>query len=157
VLIFKTLVLPPAIFGSYVPNFSVTSRDNLGTNGYVYSLIADSAYPQMPVGHLVNVRDVARAHVVALSVPPIPGRDKRIIVSSSTFTWRGAADLIRRKRPELKERLPKEGLEQGFRQRDAPLDTEFAKEMLDLKEYIGWEETILEALDASLILERERS
>ncbi|KAK7457026.1 hypothetical protein VKT23_010329 [Stygiomarasmius scandens] len=150
-----TVVLPPVIFGPFVPNFPVTSRSGLGTNDYIYSLIADSAYPQLPIGYLIDVRDATRAHIAALSAPPVPGKDKRIIVSSSTFTWRGITDLIRKKRPELKERLPKEGLEQGYPQTDAPLDLEFSKEVLGMKEYIGWEETVLEALDASLVLERK--
>jgi len=104
---------------------------------------------------MIDVRDAAHAHIAALSAPPIPGREKRTIVSAGTFTWKGIADFIREKRPEFRERLPKEGLEQEYPQTNAPLDLEFAKEVLGIKEYIGWEETVLEALDASLVLERK--
>ncbi|KAK7457029.1 hypothetical protein VKT23_010332 [Stygiomarasmius scandens] len=149
-----TIVLPPAIFGPNVPNFPVTSRAMLSTNDYIYTVVADSAYPEhQPIGHLIDVRDAARAHVAALSAPPIPGRDKRIIICSGTFTWKSVADLIRKKRPEFKERLPKEGLEQEYEQTNAPLSLDFAEEALGLKKYIDWEETVLEALDASLVLE----
>ncbi|KAK7457028.1 hypothetical protein VKT23_010331 [Stygiomarasmius scandens] len=151
-----TVILPPALFGPNVPNFPITSRAMLSTNDYIYSLIADGAYPKwQPIGHLIDVRDAAHAHIAALSAPPIPGREKRIIVSAGTFTWKGLADFIRKKRPEFKERLPKEGLEQEYPQTKAPLDLEFAKEALGIKDYIGWEETVLEALDASLVLERK--
>ncbi|KAK7441980.1 hypothetical protein VKT23_016258 [Stygiomarasmius scandens] len=150
-----TVLIPPILFGPTVPNFPVDSRAALGTNDYIYSLIADGAYPQMPIGYLIDIRDAARAHIAALSAPPVPGKDKRIIVTSGRFTWKDVADFIRKERPELKERLPKEGSEQGFPQTDAPLDVVFAKEVLGMKEYIKWENTVLEALDASLVLERK--
>ncbi|THU91443.1 hypothetical protein K435DRAFT_674160, partial [Dendrothele bispora CBS 962.96] len=150
-------VLPPVIFGPFVPNFPVTSRESLSTNDFVYSLVLNGKDTYAPnlVGHMADVRDVAHAHIAALSAPPVPKKDKRIIISAGAFTWKGIADLIRKERPELKERLPREDLNQGFGQTAAPLDTNFAKDILGMGQYIKWEETVLEALDAALALERK--
>jgi nucleoside-diphosphate-sugar epimerase len=54
----------------------------------------------------VDVRDVARAHVLALKLPPSSSSPKRFVLSTNTFTWKEAIELVAEKRPELKERLP---------------------------------------------------
>ncbi|THU95299.1 NAD(P)-binding protein [Dendrothele bispora CBS 962.96] len=153
-----TVLLPPAILGPYVPNFPINSRDSLGTNDFVYSLIVngtDSYSQVIPVGHMIDVRDAARAHLLALSTGRIPGSDKRFIISARSFTWKEFADLYRKERPELKDRLPREDVKQGFEQTSAPLDVDFANDALGMGEYIDWKETALAALDATLILERK--
>ncbi|THU95301.1 NAD(P)-binding protein, partial [Dendrothele bispora CBS 962.96] len=152
-----TVFLPPTILGPYVPNFPINSRDNLGTNDLAYSLIVngtDSYSQATRTGYMIDVRDAARAHLLALSAGPIPGRDKRFIISARSFTCKEFADFYRKERPELKDRLPREDVEQGFKQTSAPLDVGFAKDVLGMKEYIDWKETALAALDATLILER---
>jgi nucleoside-diphosphate-sugar epimerase len=53
----------------------------------------------------VDVRDVARAHVLALKLPP-SSTPKRFILSTSMFTLTDVVALLAEKRPELKERLP---------------------------------------------------
>ncbi|THU91393.1 NAD(P)-binding protein [Dendrothele bispora CBS 962.96] len=152
-----TVIIPPAIFGPNVPNFPAVSRASLSTNDCVYSLILNGqdTYPPVPFGQMVDVRDAARAHVAALSAPPIPGRDKRFLVSSGIFTWKGFADHLRKEKPELKDRLPREGLVQTLQQTNAPMDTEFTKEALGIKEYIKIEQTALEALNACMVLEKK--
>ncbi|THU89640.1 hypothetical protein K435DRAFT_781526 [Dendrothele bispora CBS 962.96] len=104
---------------------------------------------------MIDVRDAARAHLLALSTPAVPGRDKRFIISAKSFTWKEFVELYRKERSGLKDRLPRENLEQGFGQTSAPLDIEFAKGVLGMKEYIKWEETALAALDAALVLEKK--
>ncbi|KAF5364988.1 hypothetical protein D9758_008191 [Tetrapyrgos nigripes] len=150
-----TVLLPPAIFGPVVPNFPLTSRSNLSTNDYVYQLVLNGpdAYPAIPVGDLVDVRDMARAHVVALTTKPIPGKDKRFIVSGGKYNWKELADLVRRERPELAHKLPREDLERPV-QTTAPIDLTFTEKELGFSEYYPWEETVLAALDSGLMLEK---
>ncbi|KAE9401224.1 hypothetical protein BT96DRAFT_612978 [Gymnopus androsaceus JB14] len=153
-----TVLLPPAIYGPLVPNYPVSdSSDSIGTNASLCKIftIGTGAYPDSFLGHLIDVRDVARAHVAALSAPLITGRDKRFIISASTYKWKDVADLIRRERPELAHRLPKEDAVPP-KQSDAPLDTRFAAEVLGMEEYIPWEETVLAGIDAGVAWEKQR-
>ncbi|KAH7881558.1 hypothetical protein F5879DRAFT_1023374 [Lentinula edodes] len=106
-------ILPPAIFG---PQFST-------------DMLFAPEYPPIPIGHMIDVRNAARAHVLALSIPPVPGRHKRFIISNGTFLWKDIASLIRRRKPELAGRLPKETSVPGP-QTSAPIETTFAKEVL---------------------------
>ncbi|KAJ3833665.1 hypothetical protein F5878DRAFT_632367 [Lentinula raphanica] len=147
-----TVLLPPAIFG---PSLSplTSSPSSLGTNGFVKMLFAPE-YPPIPIGHMIDVRDAARAHVLALSTPPVPGRDKRFIISNGTFLWKDVAALIRSKKPELAGRLPKETSVPGP-QTSAPMDTTFAKEVLGMKDYIPQEETFLATVDVVLEWEKK--
>ncbi|KAF5364917.1 hypothetical protein D9758_008160 [Tetrapyrgos nigripes] len=149
------VLLPPAVYGPLVPNYPLTSRGNIGTNDIVYQLLLSGpdAYPNIPYGHMVDVRDIARAHVAALSAPPIPGRNKRLIVAYGAFTWKALAELIRKERPQVADRLPREDAKIVL-QSDAPLDTTFAKEVLGMETYINWEETMLEAVDVLLEYEK---
>ena len=71
-----------------------------GTNKYVYTLIdgergrAVSGYDPTVRGPPLNsdVRDVAKAHVLALKLAPSSRETpKRFVLSSSTFTWLDAA------------------------------------------------------------------
>jgi len=103
----------------------------------------------------VDVRDVARAHVLALKVPPSAYEPKRFIISSSRFTWKEAIDFLAQARPELKGRLPvitgKEPAVPPF----AILDTSATEKILGLKNYIKWEDTVLDTIDDLLRVEKE--
>ena len=102
----------------------------------------------------VDVRDVARAHVLALKVPPsdVP---KRFIVSSSRFTWKEAIEFLGQARPELKGRLPvitgKEPAVPPF----ATIDTSATEAILGLKNYVKWQDTVLDTIDDLLRIEKE--
>ncbi|KAJ4476791.1 hypothetical protein C8R41DRAFT_773286, partial [Lentinula lateritia] len=152
-----TILLPPAVFGPLVPNFPVTdSPTSIGTNYNLCKILTTGteAYPSYPLGHLADVRDVAWAHVAALSTLSVPGRDKRFIIMNTTFKWKDVADLIRRERPELAHRLPTQDIVPP-RLTDAPLDTSFAAEVLGLKDYIPWEDTVLAAVDVHVAWEKQ--
>ncbi|KAI0246725.1 NAD-P-binding protein [Lactifluus subvellereus] len=143
-----------------------------GTNRYVYALI--NGAPDRPVGGYdpavrgpplnVDVRDVARAHVLALKTTTststtapsgsLSDTPKRFIVSSSRFTWKEAIELLAAARPELKGRLPvitgKEPPVGPF----ATLDTGATEAGLGLKNYIRWQDTILDTIDDLLRVEK---
>jgi nucleoside-diphosphate-sugar epimerase len=102
----------------------------------------------------VDVRDVARAHVLALKVPPSDA-PKRFIVTSSRFTWKEAIELLAEARPELKGRLPvitgKEPAVPPF----AIIDTSTTEAILGLKNYVKWQDTVLDTIDDLLRIEKE--
>ena len=104
---------------------------------------------------MVDVRDVAKAHVQALSVSPISGINKRLLISSGSFTWKVTADLIRTARPELASRLPSESA-QAVMQTNAPMDVRLADKVIAMSEdsYISWEDTMLATIDAVVAWEK---
>ena len=103
----------------------------------------------------VDVRDVARAHVLALKVPSSADEPKRFILSSSRFTWKEAVELIAQARPELKGRLPvitgKEPPVPPF----AIFDTSATENILGLRDYVKWQDTVLDTIDDLLRVEKE--
>ncbi|KAH9983332.1 hypothetical protein BJV74DRAFT_886893 [Russula compacta] len=157
-----TTIHPSYIYGP-LGSGQVYSTPAAGTNRYVYALIAGapdravSAYdPAMrgPPLH-VDVRDVARAHVLALKVVPSPDAVKRFVISSSRFTWKEAIEFIAKARPELNGRLPvitgKEPALPPF----ATLDTSTTESILGLKDYVKWQDTVLDTIDDLLRVEKE--
>jgi nucleoside-diphosphate-sugar epimerase len=156
-----TTIAPPVIFGPFVPHFpNSTDRMALGTNDFVYSLLTGgpdgpNTYAPIPIGHMVDVRDVAKAHVQALSASRMAGTNKRLLICSGTFKWKATADLIRTARPELASRLPAES-EQAVMQTNAPMDVSLAAKVIGMSEdgYIRWEETMLASIDAVVAWEK---
>ncbi|KAJ7583880.1 hypothetical protein C8J56DRAFT_893530 [Mycena floridula] len=154
-----TTIIAPVILGPYVPNFPLPdNRVSLATHDAVYTLITNgpTEYPNFSMGHLVDVRDVAKAHVLALTAPPANvGKPKRLIVCSKIFTWKETVDMIRERRPELERRLPGPDAV-GPVQTSAPVDMTLTKEVLGLTEsdYIPWDITMIDTVDQMLEWER---
>ena len=152
------VVIPPTIFGPLAPNYPLPKdRGGLSTIEFVYELITGpNTYPHVPLGHMIDVRDVAKAHIMSLSVPPLKNRDKRFLIASRVFTWKETAELFGRERPEIASRLPGEG-EVPPVQNNAPYDTSLTEEVLGFKAdmYIPWEKTMLDSIDEALRWERQ--
>ena len=92
----------------------------------------------------------AKAHILSLETPPLrDGRHKRFLINSKIYTWQEITEFLRKARPELKGRLPKE-TDTPPRMMNAPLDLSFTEDALGLKEYIPWTETVLENIDQVL-------
>ncbi|KAI9464924.1 NAD-P-binding protein [Lactarius psammicola] len=134
-----------------------------GTNRHIYALIAgalgrsvnayDPAIRGPPLS--VDVRDVARAHVLALKLPPSSESPGRFVLSTSTFTWKDAIELLAEKRPELKERLPVITGREPPLEPFATLDTSKTESVLGMKNYIKWQDTVLDTIDDLLRVEKE--
>jgi nucleoside-diphosphate-sugar epimerase len=158
-----TTIHPSYVFGP-LGSGQVYNSPATGTNAYVYQLIAGepgravSGYdPAVGVPPLnVDVRDVARAHVLALKVPPSDAV-KRFILSSSTFTWKEAAEFLAQARPELKSRLPVITGREPPAPRGARVDTSATETILGLKSCVKWQDTVLDAIDDMLRVEKELS
>jgi nucleoside-diphosphate-sugar epimerase len=157
-----TTIHPSYVYGP-VGTGQVYNAPATGTNQLIYGLIAGA--PDRPVNGYdptlrapplhVDVRDVARAHVLALKVPPSADEPKRFIVSSSRFTWKEAIEFIAQAKPELKGRLPvitgKEPPVPPF----AILDTSATENILGLRNYVEWQDTVLDTIDDLLQIEKE--
>ena len=157
-----TTIHPSYIYG---PVGSGQVYDAPGTymNRYIYALITgspgrpvsgyDSAVRAPPVH--VDVRDVARAHVLALKVPPSEDEPKRFILSTSRFTWKEAIEFIAQARPELKGRLPVITGNEAPVPPFAIFDTSATENVLGLKNYVKWQDTVLDTVDDVLRIEKE--
>jgi len=156
-----TTIHPSSVYGP-LGTGQVYNSPATGTNGYVYELISGS--PDRPVPWYdpadrvpplhVDVRDVARAHVLALKVPPSDAV-KRFILCSSTFAWKEAIELIAQARPELKGRLPVITGKERAVPPSATLDTSATAAVLGLKNYVKWQDTVLDTIDDQLRIEKE--
>ncbi|KII85659.1 hypothetical protein PLICRDRAFT_44992 [Plicaturopsis crispa FD-325 SS-3] len=156
-------ILPPYIYGPWAPHFPPSAA---GTNALIGALIKGPegrALPSQPAPLFCDVRDVARAHVAALTAP----RDEsvlehRFLVSGGVFTWVDAVDYLRQTRPELAVRLPevttanREAAARG-KSTVGIIDTSRAKEVLKIDEYYGWKKTVDDTVDSLLEEERKRA
>ncbi|KDQ50510.1 hypothetical protein JAAARDRAFT_63125 [Jaapia argillacea MUCL 33604] len=155
-----TTILPPFIFGPFSPGFIVqdasSRKRNLSTNGYVYQLINGSIPQTLGVG-TVDIRDVARLHVAALTQGDgsMSQEQKRVLVPRQLIDWKVVAEYIAEKRPELKNRLPPTNDVPNLSGSFATVDTRRARELVDA--FFPWQETILAAVDDLVRLEKEGS
>ena len=96
------VVHPSYVFGPYAETFPrPITKEALGTNALIYSIMKGPV-PQNPP-FMVDVRDVAKAHVLAMGLPRNPGTlERRYIVSAGNLTWREAIEHLRVTHPELK-------------------------------------------------------
>ncbi|KAI0044876.1 NAD-P-binding protein [Auriscalpium vulgare] len=149
-------IYPPLILGP-AGRGQVVYAPATGSGELVYALVAGpKGRPVMPMNQVatfVNVVDVARAHVLALSLPP-SDKPKRIIPNAGEYTWVRAVKHLWEKRPELRDRLP---TVEGDTQEVPPhatCDNSSAKRA-GLVQYIGFEDTIEAAVDDVLRKEKE--
>ncbi|KAI9453407.1 NAD-P-binding protein [Lactarius psammicola] len=152
---------PSYIYGPLGPG-QVYDKPTTGSNLFIYGLIAGasgrpvSEYDPSAAPPLLNVdvRDVARAHVLALKLPPSE-TPKRFILSTNTFTWKEAIELIAEKRPELKGRLPVITGREPPVGPIATLDTSKTESVLGLKNHVKWQDNVLDTIDDLLRIEKE--
>jgi nucleoside-diphosphate-sugar epimerase len=154
-------VNPPYLYGPFSPKFlaNIQTGDYSATSTAAYLhqfLTPNGKYPAAPA--YADVRDVARLHVLALSAPPTSQVDRKRLIFSSPYGFRypAARDLIKEKRPELKERLIQaEPKDPGFDR--IPFDFGRLEKVLGVKkeELKTFEETLLDTVDSLLELERK--
>lgn len=162
VLINTTIVNPPFLYGRYVIQPG-DGPDTRGSNNIIYQLIArESTLPPPSTVLYCNVRDAARAHLLALELPKLAPnanvRDKRFLVAAPTHestSWPGMVQRLAARRPDLKHRLPKLDNAPTPPGTLSTNDSTRAREVLGLTEYVGWEETVDETIAALLQLEEK--
>ncbi|KAF8523797.1 hypothetical protein BU17DRAFT_63725 [Hysterangium stoloniferum] len=156
-------LLPGFIFGPIAKSQVIKGHSDLSANGYLYTMLAgaNASYTNLFPDHplpFIDVRDVARACVLALSVTPAkPGYHHRYLLYSGSWSMKEMAQIIGKVRPTTKDRLVERG--EGALPLDAKPATKFdtlpAKEVLGLKEFIPVENMIGDTVDS--LLEREAS
>lgn len=99
----------------------------------------------------IDVRDVARSLVAALKAPSTAqiGR-KRLLISSEYHHASELADLVRKERPQLADRVNKQA--ESAPQLKQIVFNERFKEVLGF-ELVPWKQTILDGVDTIVALE----
>ncbi|KAF8896841.1 NAD-P-binding protein [Mucidula mucida] len=144
---------PPFVYGPLESTFPAPPNPTrLGANILPYGLIQGGELPPQMAPHAIDVRDVAKAHVRALEIPPA-GR-KRFVIVAGWFTWKQAAEYLARTIPQLKDRLPSTDEAPEMSGEPSTTDVSYAKEVLDIKEYIGWEKMITDTITSILEVEK---
>ena len=107
-------ICPPLVLGPVVHHLATLDSINT-SNERVVSLLRggwkDEIPSQGPVSLWIDVRDVAKAHVLAMDKPEVGG--KRLFTTAGYFDHQQIARTVREKFPEFKDRLPAEGVKGG--------------------------------------------
>ncbi|KAJ7753635.1 hypothetical protein DFH07DRAFT_904109 [Mycena maculata] len=132
------------------PNFTA-----LSTNVLLYKfLFPDGAFPWSPVH--IDVRDVAKAHVRALTSPPTAEVGRKRIILSSPHGWpfQEIVNFIAAQRPALKSRLIT-ATPPVFPADALPADFARVERVLGIKvsDFYTKEQTTLDAIDALVEVE----
>jgi len=147
-----TTLNPPMVYGPPLQDFE--SIDKLNTSSKdIYRLINDSekAVPATGLPAYVDVRDLARAHVLAFTTPA--AANQRYLVCGGPFTYQKFCDIIRANFPTLYESTP-EG-EAG-----APFPPMFTLSTTKIKNDLGMEfrsteQTIVDTVTRLLELQKK--
>ena len=101
----------------------------------------------------VDVRDLGKAHVLALTAPPttVLGKRKRLIVAGKGFFWADAVERIAETRPELTSRLS--DISDVVKLPVKKIDPSLAAEVLGLTEYIDWKKSVDDMVTSILSVE----
>lgn len=159
----RCTVNPPFFYGPLAQGFTLPTPNYyaLSTALYVYRLLSpDGPYPSSESPFYVDVRDVAKAHVLALTSPPSTdpgiGRKRLIMSSLDVFDNGAVVDLIRQARPELKDRLTKVAPPSGLLV-SMPYDVARLEQVISMKkeDFTPLRKTILDTVDSLLQLEKE--
>ncbi|KAK0494516.1 hypothetical protein EDD18DRAFT_346067 [Armillaria luteobubalina] len=156
-----TLLGPSYNYGPFAPGFEqlIAEPDvnSLSTNRYIYVLLNpdNTAFPKAPSA--VDVRDVARAHILALQSRPTTevGRKRFAVVSPYESSFQEAIYIIGREKPELKDRLVDATRAPVYPSDTLPVNWDEIENILGLKRdsFVPWKKTVLDALDSLLRLE----
>jgi nucleoside-diphosphate-sugar epimerase len=106
--------------------------------------------PTAPVFTFVDVRDVALAHVRALTVPEAGG--KRFYVVGGFFSNSRIAGIVRRRFPQLEGRLPPDDGVDDFPEGHWAFDNSRSREVLGV-EYTGLEKSVVDTVGSILRFE----
>jgi len=163
-----TTILPCAVYGPIAPGVMLTKEGlaNYSTDAWFYQTVLPPAGQpaklkpvQDPIPITVDVRDVAKAHVLALSAPgsgPSVGR-KRLLVAGEAFLFKEAVEHLASIRPDLRGRLPDASEAKSLLAQANTMNTSKTKEMLGLTEYIDWKKTVEDSVQSFLDIEKTLS
>ncbi|KZV77838.1 NAD(P)-binding protein, partial [Exidia glandulosa HHB12029] len=147
---------PPMVFGPIINDQTLASLNtsNQRINGYLSGQLTAVA----PTGvHLwIDVRDLALAHVRALTVPEAGG-NRFFTLADGIYTNQDICDILRKHFPEIKHRVPegKPGAGLGLKEGEYFVgDNSKSKKILGLT-YRGLEESVVDTAKSILELEKK--
>ncbi|KAH6904568.1 hypothetical protein BKA70DRAFT_1373387 [Coprinopsis sp. MPI-PUGE-AT-0042] len=150
-------ILPGLVYGPYASCLpSPSRRTQLGTNAFPLALLRGTNPPMTPPW-VIDVREVARAHVLALELPPRDdnighGQAKRFLVNGGNLAWKEVAQQFRDTFPDLQERLTNPENVQALPGKASSLDTTRAKEILGVGSFIDPKKTMDDAARALMAI-----
>lgn len=101
-----TVINPVYVFGPQT--FEVKDKSKLNTSNEIINAILTAGKkneePQQYAGYFIDVRDVAKAHIVAFEKKEAAGH--RLLLAESPFTSAEIYDIIEKDFPKLKSELP---------------------------------------------------
>ncbi|KAK7053251.1 hypothetical protein VNI00_003877 [Paramarasmius palmivorus] len=153
-----TVVSPPNVYGPWPSESYLPTPTFSAMTPVFWNLIKpDGVFTAFP-GY-VDVRDVAKAHIRAIthSVPTSQvGRKRLIFPSPRDFSWASAIEILKEKRPALKERLIK-ATPSSQSMRHPQIDYNRIEEVLSIREedFHTFEQTLLDAIDNYVELEQQ--
>ena len=154
-------VNPPFIYGPLAETFIIPepSIGALSSLGIIYALMfSGGTYPYNP--HYADVRDVAKAHILALEAPSssIVGRKRIVFGSPFDLDFETVKKQLNQERPEVSARWSTQGLpdysRMGLR---LQCDLRRIEEVLGMKEreFVSAKDTVVDSVDALLAVEKE--
>ena len=154
---------PSWVFGPLVPGFEhmvpTPEFKPFSTNAFIYALLRTDNTFFPTTAFVVDVRDIAKSHVLALTSKPASGvGHKRFPVTSvADASYSDAVKFIAAERPELKARLVDADKAPTFPCETGILDA--ARQALEdvvgfrTDSYIPWKTTIIDTVDSLVALE----
>ncbi|KAI0823104.1 NAD-P-binding protein [Trametes gibbosa] len=153
------IVNPPYFIGPFAPNFRFSDAlvSQQSTNALLYTLILPNGKFFAPVLLPIDVRDVARATVLALATTTgATVERKRLLLFPHTVSWKEAADTLEAARPELKNRISKHALTDYVHPAPAnPVDNSKSIAVLKFGKFIDWKTSLLDGVDALIAEEKK--
>ncbi|CAD1811916.1 putative NADPH-dependent methylglyoxal reductase GRP2 [Candida parapsilosis] len=138
-----TVINPVYVFGPQT--FEVKDKSKLNTSNEVINNILISGKkkeePQQYVGYFIDVRDVAKAHIVAFEKKEAAGQ--RLFLEEASFTTAEIYNIIEKDFPQLKSELPKldESKAPKFEDTESVINNEKTRKILGFK-FIDLRKTI---------------
>ncbi|GJJ14537.1 hypothetical protein Clacol_008802 [Clathrus columnatus] len=154
-------ILPAYFYGPFSKFHIIREPTTLSTNYLLYSLFSRprAVYPpELIPDHVVDVRDVAKCCVLAMSTPKpesptIPHR--RILLCSGAFSWRDVATEIAQSHPGIKDRVVVDQEADSAKRPAARVDVSMAHQVLGWNEFTHWKVFVKDAVASLLETEKQ--
>ncbi|KAK0237852.1 hypothetical protein EDD85DRAFT_769174, partial [Armillaria nabsnona] len=151
---------PGLTFGPFPPGFEQLLPEpnykSLSSNAYLYALLRPDNvhFPVYLQNGAIDVRDVARAHLLALESLPAPQK-RFAIVSPHQSSYKTALQIIAQERPALKYRLADPAKAPVWPSYTLNVDRGKIEKAIGFKtnSYIPWAQTVVETVDSLLVIE----
>ena len=146
------------MYGPFADEFLLPPPNSgISTNNAIQNLLSPNGFFTFSANY-TDVRDAAKVAVRALESPPtsVVGRKRIVLSSPHGLDFRKVIEMIREKRPELRERLVGVDRVPVYAMDRAPIDFERVEEVVGMKkeDFMPLEKTFLEAVDAVVGVEK---